>query len=608
MIPCTGLKIQASTPEKDSSKKEVQHIPRRRPSLSGPWPYLLFAAVVFLLYSNTFQSPFIFDDWYHIEANPHIRMTSVSWGALSQAAFDSPLHNRPVAYLTLGLNYYFHEYELFGYHLINILIHLSAAIFLYLFLQTTLCLEQAQQKLKYSDWLPLAAALIWLVHPLQVQSVTYIIQRMNSLAAMFYILAMLLYVRARLAEGRGRQTCLFFGSMCAGVLALGSKENAASLPLFILLYEWFFFQDLSFSWLRKRILPLLGIGVFFVCVAILFLGLHPLSSIANSFAGRDFTMMQRILTEFRVVLFYVSLLLFPSPGRLNIDHEFQLSFSLLDPITTIMSLGVLLALFGLAIVRARRERLLAFCVLWFLGNLVIESSVIGLEIIFEHRTYLPSMLAIFAVVLLGNRAMLGRWLKLSVAISALMFFSVWTFQRNMVWQDEITLRRDAVAKSPAKPRAHAILANALERNHEYDEAALYYRKTLDLHPVNAEEIHYNLGNVLMARREINEAVQHFSTAVNLNPDAALFRLNLAYALSLQGNAGAAYNELQKLIERHPEEPRAHNNLGILLMKQGKPNEAVFHFSKALALRPNYRQARLNLEAARRSLEGKRGSR
>jgi Tfp pilus assembly protein PilF len=599
------LKIQANIHERADHDQETRHLQTGRSVIPGPLLCLLFGVIVFLLYSNTFQSPYIFDDWYHIEANRHIRLTSLSWDGIRQAAFDSPL-NRPVAYITLGLNYYFHGYELFGYHLVNIIVHLGAAIFLYMFLQATLSLQQARQKINYSDWLPLTAALIWLVHPVQVQSVTYIIQRMNSLAAMFYILSMLLYARGRLAKGRGGKAFLFTGSICSGILALGSKEIAATLPLFILLYEWFFFQDLSFVWLQKKILPILGVGLLLIFVIILFLGLHPFSYIANTYGIRDFTLLQRVFTEFRVVLFYISLLLFPYPGRLNIDHEFQLSFSLFDPSITIMSMGLLLGLFGLATFLARKERLISFCILWFLGNLVIESSVIGLEIIFEHRTYLPAMLAIFAAVLLGSRLLPRKWPQISLALLIIVLLSIWTFQRNMTWQDEVTLRRDAVAKSPTKARALAILANALERNHEYVDAAYYYRKTLSLAPRNAAQIHYNLGNVLVAQKKYTEAVQHFSKAVALSPDEVPMRLNLAIALSLQGNDIAASKELQELIRRHPREPRAHNNLGLLLMKQGKTKEAVFHFTKALALKPNFKQARLNLEAARYRLQKEKG--
>lgn len=599
--PRTGLKIKANIPEKEQQEQAALHLQKSRSAMVEFLLYLCFALVVFLLYSNTFQSPYIFDDWGHIEANRHIQITSLSWDAILEAGFDSPLQ-RPVAYITLALNYYFHGFDLAGYHLVNILVHLAAGIFLYMFLHTTLSLPQTRRQIGHAGWLAFTAAMIWLVHPLHVQSVTYIIQRMNSLAAMFYILSMLLYVRGRLARGKGKQSVLFLSSLCAGVLALGSKENAATLPLFILLYEWFFLQDLSVAWLRKRLLPILGVGVFLACVAILFLGQHPFDAILNSYGSRDFDMSQRVLTQFRVVIFYISLLLFPHPARLNIEHDFQLSLSLLHSPPTLLSLVALLGLFGLAVTLAKRERIIAFSIFWFLGNLVIESSVIGLEIIFEHRTYLPSMLAVLALVMVCKRVLTKEWMQVFVAILVVLLFSTWTYQRNMVWKDEVTLRRDAVAKSPYKPRAHAILANALERNHVYDEAAYYYNETLRLKPRNADEVHFNLGNVFIAQRKFNEAVKHFREAVSLSPQTAVMRLNLAYALALQGREREAVQELQELLRQHPEEPRAHNNLGALLMNQGKFKEAAFYFSEALRLKPNYKQARMNLEVALRNLQ------
>jgi len=595
------LKRKANIPE----EQQGQPIPQSQKSRSAiieSLLYLSFASVAFLLYSNTFQSPLIFDDWIHIEANRHIQISSLSWDSILDAGTNSPLRYRPVAYITLALNYYFNGFNLAGYHFVNILIHLATGIFLYMFLGTTLSLQQVRQKTGHAGWLPFTVAMIWLVYPLHVQSVTYIIQRMNSLAAMFYILSMLLYARARLAEGWGKQAILLLGSLCSGCLALGSKENAATLPFFILLYEWFFFQDLSFVWFRKRILPILGVCVLLVGLAMLFLGPHPFAAIQNAYGGRDFTMAQRVLTEFRVVIYYISLLLFPHPARLNIDHDFQLSLSLFDPPSTVLSLGLLLGLLVFAIKFAKKERVIAFSILWFLGNLVIESSVIGLEIIFEHRTYLPSMLAVLAIVLFCNRVVTKKWQKVFLAILIVVLFSAWTHQRNMVWQDEITLRRDAVAKSPTKPRALAILANALERNHIYDEAAYYYNETLNLKPRNADEIHYNLGNVLIAQRKFDEAVQHFRQAVSLSPKRAVMRLNLAYALVLLGREGEAAQELRELLRLHPEEPRAHNNLGGLLMEQGKFKEASLHFSEALRLKPNYKRARINLEVALKNIQ------
>jgi Tfp pilus assembly protein PilF len=464
-----------------------------------------------------------------------------------------------------------------------------------MFLKITLLLQRQEQRDQTACWLSFAAAMIWLTHPLHIQSVTYIIQRMNSMAAMFYILSMLLYVKGRLAKGSGKQSVFFLGSLFAGILAIGSKENAATLPFFILLYEWFFFQDLNFTWLRKRFLLILGVLFVLAGIVMLFLGQNPVESILGSYRIRDFNLSQRVLTEFRVVLFYISLLFWPYPGRLNLEHDFQLSMSLLDPPATLISICMLLGLFCLAVLLSKKERILAFSIFWFMGNLVIESSVIGLEIIFEHRTYLPSMLVVLVFVMIGSRVVTQNWIRILAVIMVVFLFATWTYQRNLVWQDEVTLRRDAAAKSPAKPRALAILANALERKQVFDEAEYYYRETLALKPRNVDEIHFNLGNVLVARKKYAEAESHFREAVKLSPERAVMRLNLAYVLTLQGQNAEAYNELQELLKQHPEEPRAHNNLGTLFMKQRKFREAAYHFNEAVRLRPNYRRARENLE-------------
>ena len=237
-----------------------------------------------------------------------------------------------------------------------------------------------------------------------------------------------------------------------------------------------------------------------------------------------------------------------------------------------------------------------------MGNLVIESSVIGLEIIFEHRTYLPSMFAVFAIVMVCSRILIKRWQQVLAVTLVVTLFATWTYQRNFAWKDEVTLRRDAVAKSPTKARALAILANTLERNHAYEEAAYYYNETLRLKPSNADEIHYNLGNVLVAQRKIDEAVEHFREAVLLSPKRSVLRLNLAYALTLQGQRSEAEKELLELLRQHPKDARAHYNLGILLMGQGKFKEAASHFSEAVKLQPNYKNARINLEVALKNLQ------
>jgi hypothetical protein len=233
--------------------------------------------------------------------------------------------------------------------------------------------------------------------------VAYIIQRMNSMAAMFYILSMLFYVKFRMSGANRLKWLQFAGCVISALLAFGTKEITATLPFFIILYEWLFFQESSPQW-AKRNLPLLGGAlVLVIIIALVYLNYDPVAKILNGYKIRDFTPMQRVLTQSRVVIFYISLILWPSPSRLNLDHDFALSYSLLDPFTTVISIVVIFTLIVFAILSARKAPLLSFSILWFFGNLVIESSVIGLELVFEHRNYLPSMFAILAIVAGGGR-------------------------------------------------------------------------------------------------------------------------------------------------------------------------------------------------------------
>src|SRR5210317_881251 len=170
-----------------------------------------------------------------------------------------------------------------------------------------------------------------MVHPLNTQSVTYIVQRMNSMAGMFFIMAMLFYVKARLTPEKTKKILLFLFSLIASIFAFGSKQNTATLPLFILLYEWYFFQDLRLKFSRKQFFWIAALGCLFVFVVYLFLGSSPLDRLFPSYAGRPFTMVERVLTQPRVILHYITLIFYPAPGRLNLDHDFPLSYSLVSP-------------------------------------------------------------------------------------------------------------------------------------------------------------------------------------------------------------------------------------------------------------------------------------
>ena len=555
---------------------------------------MLAAALnVVFIYTDTLSGPFIFDDMPNIRQNPHIRLTHLSFGDLAHVIVKSRAPNRPVANISFALNYYLHRYNVVGYHLVNILIHLTCGLLLYLLVKSTLRITGCGAPSVYEQWIPLFTALLWMIHPLQTQSISYIVQRMNSMAAMFYVLSLLLYIKFRMAAAQKRRWILLGGCILSGFLALGTKENTATLPFFIFLYEWFFFQQLSVHWLKRHALTLTAIAVTLALVSGLYIGVNQLQKIDLGYSLRDFTAGQRLLTELRVVIFYVSLLFWPHPSRLNLDHDFSLSHSLFQPPTTAICLLIILASILGAVCFARRDRLLSFCVIWFFGNLVIESSVIGLELVFEHRTYLPSMLAILLAVVVVFRLIKPQWLGIGLLCMAAALGSIWTFQRNQVWTDDIALWRDCVKKSPQKARSYNNLALALARRGNFKEAMANYQKALMLKPDYARA-HYNLGVILAKYGKLDEGVHHLRTAVNLDPNSAEAQNNLGVALLIQGHLDAAIVHLQNALKIVPYYAEAHNNLGKAMQLRGNLPMAVKHYQTAVHLDPGYVKAHTNL--------------
>jgi tetratricopeptide (TPR) repeat protein len=555
---------------------------------------LFFSAITFATYSNTLDSPFVLDDHLKIEENPAIRVSQFSITQIIKAGFNSS-KMRPIAFASFALNHSLHQHDVFGYHLCNISIHVLTGFFLYLFLKTTFSIPVIQERYKHTDLIAFFAALIWLVHPIQTQSVTYIVQRMNSLASMFYILSFWLYIKSRLMDQPWKKWSLLGGSGFIWILALGCKQNAAMLPFFIFLYEWYFFQDLSPKWLRSSLKYIIAVAIVFAALAFLYLGADPLEKInkLRDFSHGEFTLAERALTQTRVVVYYLSLIFFPHPSRLNLDYDFPLSYSLFNPMTTLFSLILISGLIALAVYLAKRERLISFCILWFFGNLLIESSIIPLAIIFEHRTYLPSMMVCLVPVLLGDRFVRIDWLKIGLACMLVVVFSFWTFQRNEVWESEFSLWSDVVKKSPNKARPHLNLGISLSELEKTDGAITHYNKALLINPRYAKA-HFNLA-VAMERQGKNvEAIKHYDEAIKIEPNYIKAHNNLGLLLTKTGRIEEAFQHYRRILKVKPEYVQAHLNLGVALVELRKFSQAIAHFEQALKIDPNYADAYYNL--------------
>ena len=555
---------------------------------------LFFTALSVAIYSNTFNSPFVLDDLRKIEENPSIRVSQLSLTEIVKAGFQSA-KARPIAFMTLALNHSLHKYDVYGYHVVNVAIHILTGFFLYLFLATTLKISSIQPRYSHPHLIAFFAALIWLVHPIQTQSVTYIVQRMNSMASLFFILSFLFYAYGRLTDDNKKKCIWFSASTIVWLLSLGCKQITAILPLLVFLYEWYFFQDLNKEWFKKRLKYLLGISAFFILLFLIYTGFSPWEKIQSlhDFAQHEFTITERLLTQFRVVIYYISLIFLPLPSRLNLDYDFVLSQSLINPISTLLSLVAIAGIIALAVYLAKKERLISFCVLWFFGTHLIESSILPLAIIFIHRNYLPSMMVCLIPVVLTYRYIKLDWLKVGLLSLLVVGLSVWTYQRNRVWQNKVTLWSDVVKKSPGKARPHFNLGAAFSEQKRDEEAIPLYQRALEINPKLAQP-HINLGEALERHNKIEEAAEHYRAALQIKPDLPEAHNNIGSILAKQGRTEEAIQSYQNALKIRPHFALAHFNLAHTLVENGKVEQGIRHYYQAIRFKPEYAEAHNNL--------------
>lgn len=584
---------------------EIRHCDQKFKYKGERWELyllLLLGISIFLAYSNSAGSPFIFDDRPSILDNTHIRLTELTVPNILNG-FKGPLAVRPVANFSFAVNYFFSRYNVFTYHIVNILIHILNACLLYYFFKFTINIyykkavnfkpdsgssTDFQKELTRFSIVSFFLSAIWAFNPLHVQSVTYIIQRMNSMATLFFMLSILLYIKGRVVQNRINRKCsgerqgspliaaLFFaGSLFSWFLSLGCKEIAIVLPFMIFLYELLFFQELNPRHCRLFLIFVLISSLIGGALLYFIPDNRILSRLLNSYDFFDFTIKQRCLTESRVVIYYISLLFFPHPSRLLFDYDFPLSNALLSPPTTILSLLTIASILLLAFFIARKERVIAFCIFWFLGNLALESSFIGLDIIFEHRTYLPSMMMLpipFLLLLKIRRLPFRAWI--SIVCGFIIICGFWTYERNRVWQSRESIWRDSVMKAPGNHRAHYNLGRAMVPQGRFSEAAKHFKIALQLNPKDLAA-RKNLEIVLV----YEEAMRKYTKRDQMHTYLGAFFLQ-------KGDLGHAARNLILALKINPDNKTAHLILGKTFMRTKKFDQAIVHFQAALKIDPH----------------------
>ncbi len=576
---------------------------------------LLIGVLGFIVYSNTFNVPFVFDDEFSIVRNPVIRNIDNFFSGKGKYS-DNP--GRYIGFLTFAINYKLGGLNVTGYHIFNLLVHIANAILVYALIVLTFktsCIKDSRAA-PFSDLIAFFAAILFVVHPIQTQAVTYTVQRVASLATMFYLMAIVFYVRMRIlqeSENRSEKKVFmfYFLSLAMIVLAMKTKEIAFTLPFTLVLYELSFFR----SAIRKRLVFLIPVILTLLIIPISILNVHkPVGSIISDVsemtnAQASISRGDYLLTQFSVIITYIRLLFFPVDQTL--DYDYPIYHSLFAP-KVFISFLILLCLFCtsiLLLVKSRRgsdsgNSLIAFGILWFFITLSVESSVIPIaDVIYEHRVYLPSVgffIALVTFVIMVKESLERRELRTGYAVIpalviATIVFSIAAYRRNNVWKDDIRFWEDVVKKSPLKARAYGNLGDSYARNGHFQEAIKELFVSIKLDPDYAVA-HYNLGNTYGKQGRFEEAIEELKTAIKLSPEYAVPHQNLGVIYGMQGLFEEAIGELQIALKLNPGNASIYYNFGEVCWKIGDIKEAEEKYRTAIRLNPDFTEAHNNLGA------------
>jgi len=433
--------------------------------------YILFSAIfLFGIYCNTLSSPFLFDDLINIVNNQNLQIDRFGLKEIGNIfAEENPCQNRPLAYVSFAWNFSLGKLDPWGYHIFNIVVHVLNCLLLYLFLLQTIHSSWMQDAYRQQGrWLACFAALAWAAHPIQTNAVTYIVQRMTSLAAFFGLLSLVLWMKGRSwwIEEHRKGAGIFFGlAMTSWGAGLLCKENIAILPILIVVHENLLVRDsgcaVRWRWVWTAVLSA-GAMCF------LYLGKEPVGFLAAAYGQRDFTITERLMTESRVLWHYLSLFFRPEASRFCLLYEYEISQGIFKPITTMASLLGWLIVCWLALFYRRKKIIVIWCVLWFFVAHSVESSFIPLEVIYEHRMYVPSIAITFASVILAYDLCMRLHIRSHIYgliggfILCLLASS--TYIRNMDYTHAVHFYTSELSKSPGSKRVRLNLAISLIRS------------------------------------------------------------------------------------------------------------------------------------------------
>lgn len=467
------------------------------------------------VYSNSLNGPFLFDDRVVIAGEPNIQNFNLYW-----------TDGRLVPNFTFALNHYLHGENTTGYHVVNLLLHLISSLLV--FALTTLLFRTPHLAVSYlrekSQHIGFLAAMLFVVHPIQTQAVSYISQRYTSMVAVFYLAAICMYILFRLSTAEGvRKYLLYAGFLLSVLLAFKSKQNAATLPLAIIMVEMLFFSGS----MKRRLLYFSPFIIVFLLAITYFFG-SDITFLALSEKTRLGTKMPRtdyLFTQFRVITTYLRLLIFPIDQ--NLDYDYPIFDNILTPevlLSGMLHLGLLLTA-GYTYLYSRTKnhhlRIFTFGISWFYLSLAIESSLIPIvDVIYEHRVYLPSVgfFLICATAFYQLPQLKGKKpIQIGIITTLILALGLSTYNRNSVWQSSLALWSDTASKSPNKPRPLNNLGIEYFNQNDYETALKYFRLAITKDP-KYMKAYFNAGESCQKMGRYQQSLTYYRIFVSARPN------------------------------------------------------------------------------------------
>jgi hypothetical protein len=518
------------------------------------YPVTLVAGVL-ACYWFTLDYPFVFDDFGNIAGNPVIRDLKEPGKIIG---FNP---TRWIIYFSFALNNYFGGISPAGYRIVNLLIHAVNGLLIY-----ALAVKLLSTPALKSRTLPVSRAtfaffpaLLFVVHPLMTESVTYVVQRLVSLSTLFFLLCFLLWIEIRIRQiaGKKQQIPFVAGFILSGLCAFFSRENTWVLPLFLLVAEKLFFANSKSNkkWMKGfwilNITGMATIGFYAVFSGKYFSPIPPMETHPYALTATSY-----YLTQVEAFCTYLRLLIFPAGQVFDRDcHIVTTPFDLGFAICFI----VLTAYIVLTATTVKKHPYLAFSLFWFLAALLPQSAVPRPNVFFEHRVYLPSIGVFLAFsYFLFSGGWQKKYIPLFLLICLSTVFAFLTIQRNRIWQDEITLWKDTLEKCPGNARAWSNLGHAEYSGKNYREAESDFRKASALRPENAW-LHYNLSLSQIAQGKGDLAILSISKAIDLDNSHAIFFHDRGVMFAMQGNYPLAMIDFSSAIRIDSNLASAYSN-------------------------------------------------